>query len=226
MWSPLIEKLFRRDGLRTKWGESMGEDTADKATGIKVDLRLVKDTLARRKKEASKANVEVAKFGASPMKITGDSSKLFVESKIVIDNLAKEEHKKINRIIVPSLQIVGNKITLFSVALEANGVYVAVREGSAFIPSHVSHTKEFKRVIKLLLKFKAATMDLMAFGLDGEDEYSSNSNSNNNNNSSNSNKSNSRNSNSNISWLRGTWVPPTGEKKRLPALPEQLFFCK
>ena len=107
MWSPLIEKLFRRDGLRTKWAESMGEDAADKATGIKVDLRLVKDTLARRKKEASKANVEVAKFGARPMKITGDSSKLFVESKIVIDNLAKEEHKKINRIIVPSLQIVG-----------------------------------------------------------------------------------------------------------------------
>ncbi|KAI8379847.1 hypothetical protein EDC96DRAFT_434395 [Choanephora cucurbitarum] len=135
----------------------MGEDAEDKSTGIKVDLRLVKDTISRRKKEASKANVEVAKFGASPAKITTDSSKLFIESKIVIDNLAKEEPKKANRTIVPSLQIVGNKIILFSVALEANGVYVAVREGSAFIPSHVSHVKDLRRVIKLLSKLKVST---------------------------------------------------------------------
>ncbi|KAI8379843.1 hypothetical protein EDC96DRAFT_570655 [Choanephora cucurbitarum] len=55
MWLPLIEKLFRREGLRTKWGESMGE----------------LDTLSRRRKEDGKANVEVAKFGASPGVMAG-----------------------------------------------------------------------------------------------------------------------------------------------------------
>ncbi|KAI8356667.1 hypothetical protein BD560DRAFT_335490 [Blakeslea trispora] len=180
----------------------MGEDAGDKATGIKVDLRLVKDTLARRKKEASKANVEVAKFGASFTKITGDSSKLEIISKSLTLKFIIESF--VCNFISLTFGFTGNKIVLFSVTLEANGVYVAVREKSAFIPSHVSHIEELKRVIKLLLKFKTATMDLMAFGLDGEDKHSS----------------------SNISWLRGTWVPPTREKKRLPALPEQLFCCK
>jgi hypothetical protein len=36
MWSPLIERLFRRVALRTKWGDTMGEsaDMENRTTGL------------------------------------------------------------------------------------------------------------------------------------------------------------------------------------------------
>ncbi|KAI8379846.1 hypothetical protein EDC96DRAFT_114937 [Choanephora cucurbitarum] len=156
MWSPLIEKLFRREGLRTKWGESMGELVDEQQSS--TNMRLV----AKRRKEADKADIQVARFGSGAIKITSDKTKLFIESKMVIDHIAKEETAKAANIIVPSLQIIGSKVALFSTKLEGNGVYVAVKEGSATIPSHMLHVKDFREVIMLLYKFKAATLNLMA----------------------------------------------------------------
>ncbi|RCH79269.1 hypothetical protein CU098_000311, partial [Rhizopus stolonifer] len=156
MWSPLIERLFRRVELRTKWGDTMGEsaDIENRTTGLKVDLRFLKDTLSRRRKEADKANCEVSKLGAGHIKITSDRTKLLIESKVILDHLIKEEPEKVKEIAVPALQLIGNRAILYSINLTTNGLYVAVKEGTAVIPNHISHIKDFREVIMLLFKFK------------------------------------------------------------------------
>lgn len=47
----------------------------------------------------------------------------------------------------------GSKVTLCSLKLGANCLYVGVKEGVAIIPNHVSHNKDF-RVITMLLYSK------------------------------------------------------------------------
>ncbi|KAG1470744.1 hypothetical protein G6F56_002505 [Rhizopus delemar] len=197
--------------LWTKWGDTVRElaDIENRTTGLKVDLRFLKDTLSRRSTEADKANCEVSKVGAGHIKITSDRTKLLIESKVILDHLIKEEPEKVKEIAVPALQLIGNRAILYSINLTTNGLYVAVKEGTAVIPNHISHIKDFREVIMLLFKFKNATTDVMAFGLDSEN-----------------NNSNSSNSNS-TSWVRESWIPPnTEKKKRLPDIPGLLFFNK
>ncbi|CAO3698699.1 unnamed protein product [Rhizopus stolonifer] len=111
MWSPILERLFRRTTLRTKWGESVGDsDDATSSSGFKVDLRVLKDTLSRRRKEADKANVEIAKGNASLIKVTSDRTKLHIESKVVLDKLIREVPEKDKNVCIPSLQLAGTSI--------------------------------------------------------------------------------------------------------------------
>ncbi|KAG1639251.1 hypothetical protein G6F44_008014 [Rhizopus delemar] len=170
MWSPLIPMR-----------ESA--DMENRTTGLKVYLRFLKGTLSRRRKEADKANCEVSKMGAGHIKITSDRTKLLIESKAILDHLIKEELENVKEIAVPALQLIGNRATLYSINLAANALYVAVNEGTTVIPNHISHIKNFREVIMLLFKFKNATKNVMAFGLDGENSSSNSNNSNNSNNS-------------------------------------------
>ncbi|KAG2224403.1 hypothetical protein INT45_002942, partial [Circinella minor] len=54
--------------------------------GFKVDVRIVRDTLSRRRKEADQANVEMARKNPTISKTSSDRIKLLIESKC----LAKE----------------------------------------------------------------------------------------------------------------------------------------
>ncbi|KAG0749335.1 hypothetical protein G6F62_006447 [Rhizopus arrhizus] len=67
-----------------------------------------------------------------------------------------------------------NRATLYSIHLAANGLYVAVNEGTSVVPNHIAHIKDFREVIMLLFKFKNATTNVIAFGLDGENSNSNN----------------------------------------------------
>lgn len=127
IWAPILERLFRRTDLRTKWyviiylfdaepicynklfrGEIVGDSVnITDSAGFKVDLRALKDYLLRIKKEADKANCEVAKFDPSLIKITSDRTKLLIESKAVLDKLVGENPEKANDITIPGLQIIG-----------------------------------------------------------------------------------------------------------------------
>lgn len=127
IWAPILERLFRRTDLRTKWyviiylfdaepicynklfrGEIVGDSVnITDSAGFKVDLRALKDFLLRIKKEADKANCEVAKFDPSLIKITSDRTKLLIESKAVLDKLVGENPEKANDITIPGLQIMG-----------------------------------------------------------------------------------------------------------------------
>ncbi|KAI7894341.1 uncharacterized protein EV154DRAFT_415464, partial [Mucor mucedo] len=80
--------------------------------GFKVDLRVVKDTLSRRKKEADKANCEISRIDPGLVKITSDRTKLLVESKAVLDKIAKEDPRRAKDISVPALQLTGNILFL------------------------------------------------------------------------------------------------------------------
>ncbi|CEJ02319.1 hypothetical protein RMCBS344292_16327 [Rhizopus microsporus] len=212
MWGGLFEKLFRRAKLRCKWGESVGDSSgAADSPGFKVDLRVIKDTLSRRNKEADIGNMEIARMGASVVKTCSDKSKLLIESKCVLDCLAREHPEQACNIVVPALQIVGNKAVLFSLRLVAPGLYVAVKETAASISSSMSKLKDFRDVAKLLFKFKEATISVANIRLQGGDNSTSISTSNNSNNS------------DTISWLRGTWIPPRGNmKKMVPDVPHVL----
>ena len=106
--------MFRRTSLRTNWyvtihlfntgsicynklfrGESAGDSQdASDSPGFEVDLRVVKDTMSRRRKEADKAKVEIARFNPSMIKITNDRTKLLIESKTTLVKLIKEVPEK------------------------------------------------------------------------------------------------------------------------------------
>ncbi|CAO3672236.1 unnamed protein product [Rhizopus microsporus] len=109
MWGGLFEKLFRRTKLRYKWGESVGGSSgAADSPGFKVDLRVIKDTLSRRNKEADTDNMELARMGASVVKTCSDKSKLLIESKCILDCLVREHPEQACNTVVPALQIVDN----------------------------------------------------------------------------------------------------------------------
>lgn len=123
-------RLFRRTNLRTKWyviiylfdteficynkvfrGKSVVDShNASGDSGFKVDLRVVKDTMSRRRKEADKANVEIVRFNPSMIKITNDRTKLLIESKTTLDKLIKEVPYIAQSISIPGLQITGTSI--------------------------------------------------------------------------------------------------------------------
>lgn len=83
-----------------------GESTIN--VGFKVDLRVVKDTLSRRRKEVDVANCEIFKINPSLIKITTDRTRLLIESKVVLDNMMKENPNRAKEISVPGLQLIGN----------------------------------------------------------------------------------------------------------------------
>ncbi|RCH97531.1 hypothetical protein CU097_015104, partial [Rhizopus azygosporus] len=119
--------------------------------------------MSRRRKEADNANVEIARFNPSMIKITNDRTKLLIESKTLLDKLIKEVPYISQSIAIPGLQITGSRVTLFSLELGTNRLYVGVKEGVAVIPNHVARIKEFREVIMLLYKIKNATMDIASF---------------------------------------------------------------
>ncbi|CEG84844.1 hypothetical protein RMATCC62417_18596 [Rhizopus microsporus] len=126
IWSPILERLFRRTVLRTKWcvrihlfgpkyacynkllwGESMGNSgDVSNSPGFKFDLRVIKDTLLMKKKEADKANCEISRIDPGLVKITSDGTKLLIQSKTVLDKLLEEDPEKAKEISVPVPQLV------------------------------------------------------------------------------------------------------------------------
>ncbi|KAG1053715.1 hypothetical protein G6F43_004233 [Rhizopus delemar] len=173
IWAPILERLFRRTDLRTKWYGRIVGDSANitDSAGFKVDLRVLKDSLLRRRKEADKANCEIAKFDPSLIKITSDRTKLLIEPKAVLDKLVGENPEKANDITIPGLQIMGT--TSVFTKLAANGLYVDIKEGTAVIPNHVSHIKDFRETVLLLYKFKNTAIKVETFGLIGGNDSSS-----------------------------------------------------
>ncbi|KAI7867034.1 hypothetical protein BDF14DRAFT_1807795 [Spinellus fusiger] len=206
MWGPLLEKVFRQTKLRCKWGESVGDSSGtSNGMGYKVDLRILKDTMSRKNKEADKANVEIARMNASVAKITKDKTKLLLESKCILDRLVKEAPHSVTEIIIPALQLIGNKSQLISLKLMANGLYVGIKEGAAVIPSKVARIKDFQHVVNLLFMLKRAVLDVSDITLkESEDSLNTNK----------------------LLWLRGSWSPPSDAKKKpIPPLPNPLIHA-
>lgn len=85
-------------------------DSGDSSDNLsfKVDLRVVKDTPSRRKKEADKANCGISRIDPGLVKITNDRTKLLLESKAVLDRIFEEDPGRAKEISVPALQLVGN----------------------------------------------------------------------------------------------------------------------
>ncbi|RCH81494.1 hypothetical protein CU097_004579, partial [Rhizopus azygosporus] len=141
-------------------GESAGDSQdASDSPGFEVDLRVVKDTMSRRRKEADKAKVEIARFNPSMIKITNDRTKLLIESKTTLVKLIKEVPEK-NKDYCYPWSTDHSKATLFSLKLGANGLYVEVKEGVTVPHNHIARIKEFREVIMLLFKLKARIKEL------------------------------------------------------------------
>ncbi|CAO3684243.1 unnamed protein product [Rhizopus stolonifer] len=153
VWSPILERLFRKMGLRTKWYVRIqpfvprctyynkllkcesAADTGDvsDSLGFKVDLRVMKDTLLRRKKEADKENCKISRIGLGLVKITSDKKVAdCVENSS--GQVSRRISRKSQRNSVSTLQLIGNRAILCSLGLAASGLYVGVKEGCATIP--------------------------------------------------------------------------------------------
>lgn len=66
--------------------------------------------MSRIRKEADKANVEIARFSPSTIKIMSDRTKLHIESETVLDKLIKEAPQKAETIDISGLQGTGTSI--------------------------------------------------------------------------------------------------------------------
>ncbi|KAI8072784.1 hypothetical protein BC940DRAFT_291606 [Gongronella butleri] len=150
IWGPLLESVMRDlPHLRLKWGDSIGDSDA-----FKVDVRAVQDVVTKchKRKEKDTANVEIARLDASVSKIEKDRLKLFLESKCSLDRLVATTGA--DNAIICGLQLAGRKLTLFSLAMEGDGLYVAVMEMSATLPSTEMDIAQFRQVYKVLSSFK------------------------------------------------------------------------
>ncbi|KAI7856254.1 hypothetical protein BDC45DRAFT_567303 [Circinella umbellata] len=143
LWGPFLEKVYRATNL---------------SPGFKVDLRIVKDTLARRKKEADKGNVELARKDCSLSKTCSDRTKLLIESKCVLDRLNDEHsHLDVKDIKVPALQLLGAKARMHTLRVVGVGMYVGIKEKGATVPSKADDITEF-RPVKLTLNLVECTL--------------------------------------------------------------------
>ncbi|KAG2224394.1 hypothetical protein INT45_002933 [Circinella minor] len=213
LWGPMLEKLFRNTNLRCKWGESVADSTGvTESRGFTVDIRDVRDTLSRRRKEADQANVELGRKNLTISKASSDRIKLLIESKCVMDRLAKKiKHFKHHDIAIPALQFAGPQVILYSLQLGSKGLYVGIREASGTVPRKAKELDSFREVVKILFKFKRTVLDvyehiLTSSGDDDKDDI------------------NEEGRNEDYkSWVRGTWVPPRGNiKTRLLPIPDIL----
>ncbi|KAG1165142.1 hypothetical protein G6F46_012340 [Rhizopus delemar] len=142
VWGPLIESIMRDKGdIRLKWGDTIGNSGTLTKSGFKMDLRVVRDVISKinKRKEENTANAETAKLDASIGKIDNDRCKLLLESKCVLDRLINVTRD--DTIVVCALQLAGLQATLISLVLEADGLYVALNEASASLPTSESDLK-------------------------------------------------------------------------------------
>ncbi|KAG1043723.1 hypothetical protein G6F43_011597 [Rhizopus delemar] len=127
--------------LEFKKGDTIGNSGILTKSGFKVDLRVVRDVISKinKRKEENTANAKTAKLDASIGKIDNDRCKLLLESKCVLDQLINVTRD--DTIVVCALQLAGLQATLFSLVLEADGLYVALNEASASLPTSESDLK-------------------------------------------------------------------------------------
>lgn len=168
------EHVLTQDYLQTE--ETIGDSGSLSKSGFKVDLRVIRDVISKtnKRKEEDTANAEVARLDASIGKIDGDRCKLLLESKCVLDRLINVTHD--DTIVVCALQlaginidiyeeyfnkedsnavtIVGLQATLFSLVLEADGLYVGIKEASASLPTSDSVLKNLREAYNVLSAFK------------------------------------------------------------------------
>ncbi|KAI7869482.1 hypothetical protein BDF14DRAFT_1722522, partial [Spinellus fusiger] len=116
-----------------------------------VDVRVVRDNF--KQKETDSGNVELSRLDASVSKIISDRVKVLIESKCVVDRLLYEG-KLSSSIVVPALQLSGLRARLYSVRIAADGLYVAVDEGSSILPTTVTEIQSLRKTFCLLEKFK------------------------------------------------------------------------
>lgn len=68
---------------------------------------MLKDTVSRVRKEADKANMELARLDAPLSKTASDITKLLTESKCVLDQSVRENSHATEPIAIPALQLSG-----------------------------------------------------------------------------------------------------------------------
>ncbi|KAI7892661.1 uncharacterized protein EV154DRAFT_402736, partial [Mucor mucedo] len=121
---------------------------------LKSIYDFLKSTLYRKNKETDLSNCEIAKMGSGQIKLTTDRTKLFIESKITLDNIVKDSTVKAKDLMIPAHQFIGRNLSiLYSICLVAPSLYVAVKEGITVIPNYVNHVKDFRGVLELQNKY-------------------------------------------------------------------------
>jgi hypothetical protein len=168
------EHVLTQDYLQR--GETIGDSGSLSKLGFKVDLRVVRNVISKtnKRKEEGTDNAEIAGLGASIGKIDGGRCELLLESKCILDRLINATRD--DTIVVCALQlaginidiyeeyfnkedsnavtIVGLQATLFSLVLEADGLYVGIKEASASLPTSDSDLKNLREVYNVLSAFK------------------------------------------------------------------------
>jgi hypothetical protein len=168
------EHVLTQDYLQR--GETIGDSGSLSKLGFKVDLRVVRNVISKtnKRKEEGTDNAEIAGLAASIGKIDGGRCELLLESKCILDRLINATRD--DTIVVCALQlaginidiyeeyfnkedsnavtIVGLQATLFSLVLEADGLYVGIKEASASLPTSDSDLKNLREVYNVLSAFK------------------------------------------------------------------------
>ncbi|KAI9358861.1 hypothetical protein BD770DRAFT_410166 [Pilaira anomala] len=200
-WGPVMERLYLGTGLRLKWGDTT---LTMKDVGIegclKVDMKVMKDDIVQRfNQETDLSTSEAAKDEPGSAKFNSDRCKLLTESKVIIDNFLHDNQDVGS---VYSIQFCGLDITILSLSLSANGLYVGNEIHHAKVDNRLESLVELLPTLIQLLCFRDEAVKL-------NNEFVSQ-------------KSKKVSPPSKSSWKRGTWIPPRCKDAAIPTLPSHL----
>ena len=130
--------------------------------GDRVDMRIIANAYG---KDHDMANGEYASERQGPEKFSSDHRKILREAKIILDNVASQEHvseSEVRRLIVPSFQATGLKGEPMVLKLTVPGLYTAQHMGSITIPDNLNDLSMLrKKVIPRLLFMKVCEAKLI-----------------------------------------------------------------
>ncbi|KAI9347512.1 hypothetical protein BD770DRAFT_395701 [Pilaira anomala] len=219
-WSPIMEKLFERSGLRLTWGDTtLSLDDIQSKNNMKVDLRILQDeTVQRFNKETDTAVLEASKEDPGLLKYQSDHCKLMVESKNIIDMYIDKGHNVDN---VDCLQICGLDLVILNLSLSAPGLYVANEVFFGSITNSLSRVEDMLKIAFNLLSFKRTVLSIKNKNQEEKTCFKQNTK---------NIKSEKYNQESEKklfignkkSWTRGTWVANRDSETKIPPSPHNL----
>lgn len=194
------------------------KDFSDES-GFKIDLRVINDRTVQRSNEESEVTVaEAAKDDPGPFKFMSDRCKLLSENEVIIDNFL---HDSDNINTVYSIQFCGLKMSIMSLSLSINGLYIGNEIYHFQLENSLQRLPMYLQTVFQLLCFRDEAIKINNVYNDVKSISASKKT---------SVKGHKYNKNSQtastnlsmLSWTRGNWVPPRKKESPLPPIPSKL----
>jgi hypothetical protein len=144
IWGPLMETIFRGSGIILHWGDTIPSNCKRAGKKIKMDLRVIANTLTKQDVQADTGAGELAKE-IEKSKFYKDKLKAVLSSKLNINQrLDKSPAASIDpkTTLIPFIIIMGFEAVVYTLYLACNGLYVVDEVATISVPTSVSVVKD------------------------------------------------------------------------------------